>query len=298
MFDSANKNTNLIKKILLLIEITRFNRPIGSFLLLWPTLTALAVADECGGDVTSGLILIFTIGTFLMRSAGCVINDWTDRDIDKYVERTKSRPITAGKLKAREVKVVVITLVGCSALLVLFTNTKTILISFIAILTTFVYPTLKRYTHWPQAGLGITFSMGIPMAFTAADAPLSLVTLTLFIGNFFWVMAYDTVYAMIDRDDDSSIGIGSTAILFGSRDILAIFVFLILATSFHIFVIRMINFEFISLSFLIMAFLLNCFLFWTIRSRKNDDCLKTFEKTHFYGLIFLLGLLTENFFNS
>ena len=294
MFDQFCKNNYFSSRLILFIKITRFDRPIGSLLLLWPTISALVIAEKCGGNITIGLILIFSLGTVLMRSVGCIVNDWVDRDIDKYVRRTRARPITSGKLTGKEVAFIIFVLLACCGFLVLLTNTKTILISLLAVPIVFIYPTLKRYTNWPQAGLGIAFSVGIPMAFTASGAPLSLITLIIFIANFFWVIAYDTIYAMIDRDDDKTIGIGSTAIFFGSKDILAIFTFLACSMISYIILLHLTQHGIVSYLFLITAFLTSCYVLWSMRSRSYDHCLKAFQNSHLYGFIFLLGLITEN----
>jgi 4-hydroxybenzoate polyprenyltransferase len=203
------------------LELTRFNRPIGSLLLMWPTLWALWLAAD--GMPDWHLLLIFVLGVFSMRSAGCVINDYADRKVDGSVERTKNRPLPSGRVSEKEALMLFTGLCVLSFILVLFTDVRTILLSFVGLGLAALYPFMKRYTHLPQLFLGLAFSWAIPMAYSAQGGDLSSPELwMLFTANCFWTIAYDTYYAMTDREDDLKIGIKSTAILFGKYDLFVI----------------------------------------------------------------------------
>ncbi|MGC8503234.1 MAG: 4-hydroxybenzoate octaprenyltransferase [Acidithiobacillus sp.] len=200
--------------------LMRIDRPIGTLLLLWPTYWALWLA--AGGNPPLGVFLIFTAGTFLMRSAGCVINDYFDRDFDRHVARTCQRPLAAGVVTPREALVLFLLLCLGAAALLPFLNGLTILLAGGAVLVTVTYPLCKRFTHLPQAYLGLAFSFGIPMAFAAQTGHVPALAWWLMLANVCWVLAYDTAYAMADRPDDLKIGVKSSAILFGRYDRLAI----------------------------------------------------------------------------
>ncbi|HAS3567655.1 TPA: 4-hydroxybenzoate octaprenyltransferase [Vibrio cholerae] len=197
-------------------QLMRMDRPIGSLLLLWPTLWALLLAAQGLPDLR--VLVVFVLGVFLMRSAGCVINDYADRHVDGHVKRTSQRPLPAGLVSAKEALLLFALLAVSSFLLVLTMNTLTIQLSFIGILLAFVYPFMKRFTHLPQLVLGLAFSWSIPMAWAAQADTLPPQVWVLFLINALWTIAYDTQYAMVDRDDDVKIGIKSTAILFGRWD--------------------------------------------------------------------------------
>jgi 4-hydroxybenzoate polyprenyltransferase len=199
------------------LALIRFDKPIGTLLLLWPTLWALWMAS--GGMPSFKLLIIFTLGTFLMRSAGCVINDYADRHWDGAVERTAQRPLATGKVTEKEALLLFAALCALAFVLVLFTNTLTVYLSFVAVAIAALYPFMKRYTHLPQAVLGAAFSMGIPMSFAAVQNQLPIAGWLIFIAALMWTVAYDTFYAMVDRDDDLKVGIKSTAILFGDDDL-------------------------------------------------------------------------------
>lgn len=203
--------------------LMRIDRPIGVLLLLWPTYWALWLAAD--GTPPLGLFLIFTMGTWLMRAAGCVINDFFDRDFDRQVARTCQRPLAAGQITRREALVLFVLLLLLAAALLPFLNRLTILLALPAVAISIAYPLFKRFTHLPQAFLGIAFSFGIPMAFAAVLDRVPSLAWWLMLANFCWVMAYDTAYAMSDRPDDLKAGVRSTAILFGRFDWLAIGLF-------------------------------------------------------------------------
>ena len=198
------------------LRLIRFDRPIGSLLLLWPTLWGVWLAGE--GTPSPKNVLIFVLGVFLMRSAGCILNDIADRDFDRHVERTRQRPLTSGEIGVAESLAVCVVLAMIAFLLVLQTNRLTVLLSVAGLALAAGYPYLKRHTHLPQIGLGLAFSWGIPMAFAAERGVLPAESWLLFCAAAVWSVVYDTFYAMVDRDDDLRIGVRSTAILFGDRD--------------------------------------------------------------------------------
>ena len=209
----VNSKTSFFKPYL---QLTRLDRPIGILLLLWPTLMALWIAAEGLPDIK--LLLIFTLGVVLMRSAGCAINDFADRDLDGEVWRTENRPLATGVLKPWQAMATFIVLALLAFLLVLQLNTLTIALSLVALVLAFCYPFMKRYTYLPQLVLGMAFGWAIPMAFAAQTGSVPLIAWLLFIGNIIWTTVYDTFYAMADRTDDVKAGIKSTAILFGEDD--------------------------------------------------------------------------------
>ncbi|MCK7550489.1 4-hydroxybenzoate octaprenyltransferase [Marinobacter goseongensis] len=199
-------------------KLLRLDRPIGSLLLLWPTYWALWLASD--GFPGIGNLIIFTVGVFLMRAAGCAINDFADRDVDRHVKRTRDRPLTSGRIAAWEAVALFLGLALVAFLMVvLFTNPLTLYLSFGGVVLAFIYPFMKRYTHLPQLFLGAAFSWAIPMAWAAEANELTQLTWLLFTANVLWTVAYDTFYAMVDRDDDLRIGVKSTAILFGDADL-------------------------------------------------------------------------------
>lgn len=202
------------------LDLIRWNRPAGWLLLLWPSLAALWIA--AGGFPGWHLLGVFTLGTILMRSAGCCVNDVADRDFDRHVKRTAHRPVTSGRIGPREALAVGAVLALCAFGLVLTTNTATIAWSFAALLVTLIYPYAKRHVSMPQAVLGVAFSFGIPMAFAAVQGAVPALAWALLVGNLFWVLAYDTEYAMVDRDDDLRIGMKTSAITLGRWDVPAI----------------------------------------------------------------------------
>jgi len=210
----------LTERLSLYIQLTRLNRPIGILLLLWPTLWGVWIAGN--GHPAWSIVAIFTLGTVLMRSAGCAINDYADRDIDKHVKRTQQRPITSGRIAPREAVWLAAALAVASLLLILPLNTLTLLLSIPAAFLAASYPYTKRFFAIPQAYLGIAFGFGIPMAFAAQLDSVPPVAWVLLLANVFWAIAYDTEYAMVDRDDDIHLGIHSSALFFGKYDVLAV----------------------------------------------------------------------------
>ncbi|WP_022942335.1 4-hydroxybenzoate octaprenyltransferase, partial [Psychromonas hadalis] len=202
------------------VQLMRIDKPIGSLLLLWPTLWALWVAAKGVPDLS--VLIVFTLGVFLMRSAGCVINDFADRKVDGFVERTKHRPLPSGRATSREAIVLFLILTLSSFLLVLSQNWLTIQLSVVGVLLAFSYPFMKRFPPLPQLVLGMAFGWAIPMAYAAQANQVDNIVWLLFMVNILWTIAYDTMYAMVDRDDDLKIGIKSSAILFAKQDKLVI----------------------------------------------------------------------------
>jgi len=273
------------------IQLTRMDKPIGIYLLLWPTLWALWMAS--GGVPSVKNLVIFVLGTVLMRMAGCVINDFADRKLDGHVERTKARPLATGRITVREAWIAFFVLLGASFVLVLCTNAQTIWLSFGGAAIAALYPFMKRYTYYPQVVLGAAFSWGIPMAFTAASSTLPAVAWLLFFANVLWTVAYDTYYAMTDREDDLKMGMKSTAILFGDAD-------------------RAINLTLQGLMLLLLVLAGNklamhlwyylglvvaagCFAwqFHSTRDREPMKCFKAFLHNHWAGLAIFLGTVLD-----
>lgn len=268
--------------------LMRMDKPIGTWLLAWPTFWALLVAAN--GDPSIRLVVIFALGVFLMRSAGCVINDFADRHIDGKVRRTKNRPLATGAVTATEALLLFLVLITLAFMLVLTLNTLTIILAFIAAGLAVLYPFTKRWTHGPQFILGAAFSMAIPMAFAAATGSLPFIAWLLFAANLAWTVAYDTEYAMVDREDDLAAGIKSTAVLTGRWDIPFIAV-LQLAT---LGLLTWVGFRIDGTPFFWIGLLVMAGLFvWQlilIREREPDACFLAFRQNHYAGMAFAFGL--------
>ena len=275
----------------LYLELIRWDRPAGWLLLLWPTLSALWLASH--GFPGWHLLAVFTLGTFLMRSAGCCLNDVADRDFDRHVKRTAQRPVTSGKLSAKEALAVGAVLALCAFGLVLTTNITAITWSFAALGIAIIYPFAKRYVAMPQAVLGVAFSFGIPMAFAAVQSRVPPVAWLLLLGNLFWVIAYDTEYAMVDRDDDLKIGMKTSAITFGRFDVLAVLVSYVfyLFIWLNVLVAQLIRAQ--AAIYLIAIGLASgqaAWHIWLIRKRQRDDCFKAFRLNHWLGFTVFAGI--------
>jgi 4-hydroxybenzoate polyprenyltransferase len=271
------------------MELIRLKKPIGVLLLLWPTISALWIAAEGLPDLD--LLVIFLLGTFLMRSAGCCINDIADTNFDGQVNRTQARPLATGNLTRKDAIYFFLLLLLCSFVLVLFTNLATILLSFGAIVVASIYPFMKRVTNLPQVILGGAFSWGILMAFTAQTGGIPDGAYLLFIANSLWTIAYDTEYAMVDREDDLKLGLKSTAILFGTADramvaLLNVMFLLSLMLAANRF--EMGGWFFIGL--LIAAFLVVYQLF-LIREREPGECFKAFLNNNWVGAAIFAGVV-------
>lgn len=270
------------------LHLMRLDRPIGTWLLMWPTLWALWVA--AAGIPERHLLLIFVAGVYLMRAAGCVINDYADRHFDGHVKRTKHRPLATGRIAEREAKILFIGLVAASFVLVLFTNPFTIMLSLVGVVLAFIYPFMKRYTHLPQLFLGAAFSWAIPMAFGAVLGHLPVEAWLLFAANVAWTVAYDTEYAMVDRDDDLKIGVKSTAVLFGRGDRVAIGLLQLVTLALLGWAGLRLGlgvFFWLGLAGMAATFVHQQFL---IRSRKRDPCFQAFLNNHWSGLLVFAGI--------
>ena len=275
-------------RLALYLDLIRWSRPAGWLLLLWPTLSALWLA--AGGFPGWHLLLVFTLGTVLMRSAGCCINDVADREFDRHVRRTAQRPVTSGHLPVREALAVGAVLALLAFSLVLTTNTATIYLSFAALAVAVAYPYAKRIVSMPQAVLGVAFSFGIPMAYSAVHGAVPWTAALLLVGNLFWVLAYDTEYAMVDRDDDLHIGIRTSAITLGRWDVAAVMVFyaaylgiwgVLLAQTLH-YPAWMVG--------LALAAAQALWHYRLIRLRERDHCCTAFRQNHWLGFTVFVGI--------
>jgi 4-hydroxybenzoate polyprenyltransferase len=276
------------ERLAVYLDLIRWNRPAGWLLLLWPTLSALWLA--AGGFPGWHLLLVFTLGTVLMRSAGCCINDVADRDFDRHVRRTAQRPVTSGRLQAREALAVGAVLALLAFGLVLTTNTATVYLSFAALAVAIAYPYAKRIVSMPQAVLGVAFSFGIPMAYSAVQGAVPWTAALLLLGNLFWVLAYDTQYAMVDRDDDLHIGIRTSAITLGRWDVASVMVFyaaylgiwgVLLAQTLHYPA---------WMAALAVASAQALWHYRLIRLRERDHCFTAFRHNHWLGFTVFVGI--------
>jgi 4-hydroxybenzoate polyprenyltransferase len=277
------------QKIRLYAELIRIEKPIGIYLLLWPTLWALAIAGEGSPDM--GILLVFVVGVFLTRSAGCAINDYADRDIDRYVERTKDRPLTSGRISEKEVIQVFLVLSLLAFLLVLSLNWLTIWLSTVALLLAASYPFMKRFHYLPQVHLGAAFGWAVPMAFAAQTGNLPREAWLLYVATLLWTVAYDTMYSMVDREDDIKIGIKSSAILFGVYDrvIIALFQALFVLTLW----LTGTGLEFSEPYFyaLGLAVLFLIYEQFLIVYRVPENCFRAFLNNHWVGSIVFFGIM-------
>jgi 4-hydroxybenzoate polyprenyltransferase len=269
-------------------RLMRADKPIGIYLLLWPTMWALLWAAN--GLPELDILFIFIAGVVLMRSAGCVINDYADRKVDGAVARTKSRPLVSGEVTAKEALQLFATLVIAAFILVLFLNWQTIALSFGALFLASLYPFMKRYTHLPQVFLGAAFSWAIPMAFMAIQQELPYWLWIVYAANLTWTVAYDTAYAMVDRDDDIKIGIKSTAILFGRYDVFAIGVLQAISLGLLLWVgvITELNMAY----FASLAIVAGMFVYQLrlVITRQKELCFKAFLHNHWVGLVITCGV--------
>ena len=272
----------------LYLQLIRWDRPAGWLLLLWPTLSALWLA--AGGFPGWHLLAVFVLGTILMRSAGCCLNDVADRDFDRHVKRTAQRPVTSGALAVKEALLVGAVLALAAFGLVLTTNAATIAWSFAALAVAVAYPYAKRHVAMPQAVLGIAFSFGIPMAYAAVQGHVPLLAWLLLLGNLFWVLAYDTEYAMVDRDDDLKIGMKTSAITLGRWDVAAIMGFYAAFLLTWAWVLQPLQSA--KLWWLALAAAAGQALWhvWLIRRREREGCFKAFRLNHWLGMTVFMGV--------
>ena len=275
-------------KLALYLQLIRWDRPAGWLLLLWPTLSALWIAAD--GFPGWHLLAVFTLGTILMRSAGCCVNDVADRDFDRHVKRTAGRPVTRGAVSVKEALLLGAALALAAFVLVLTTQRAAVLWSFAALAVAIIYPYAKRYVAMPQAVLGVAFSFGIPMAFAAVQGQVPALAWVLLLGNLFWVLAYDTEYAMVDRDDDLKIGIKTSAITLGRFDIAAIMLCYGLYLTVWTLALWPQSFNAFYGAALSAAAVQALWHGWLIRDRQREPCFKAFRLNHWLGFAVFVGV--------
>jgi 4-hydroxybenzoate polyprenyltransferase len=269
--------------------LIRLDKPIGTLLLLWPTLWALWLASSGMPDLS--ILFIFVMGTFLMRSAGCAMNDYADRDFDRYVQRTKDRPVTSGKISGKEAVAVALALALIAFLLIQPLNIFTKQLSVLALLVAFIYPFTKRFFAIPQAILGIAFGFGIPMAYAAVLNFIPLEAWVLFVGNIFWAIAYDTAYAMVDREDDLRLGLRTSAITFGKYDVVAIGVCYGILLVTQLWVAYLADLSNYFLVGWIMALACAIYHMQLVSTRKREECFLAFRHNNWLGGFLFLGIV-------
>jgi 4-hydroxybenzoate polyprenyltransferase len=279
-------------RLALYLDLIRWRRPAGSYLLLWPTLSALWIAAD--GFPGWHLLIVFVLGTFLMRSAGCALNDVADRDFDKHVKRTADRPVTSGAVSTKEALSLGALLALAAFALVLTTNTATIAWSVAALVVAIVYPFTKRFFSMPQAVLGVAFSFGIPMAFAATQGRVPPLAWGLLIGNLFWVLAYDTEYAMVDRDDDLRIGIQTSAITLGRFDVAGVMAFYAAFIAIWAALGAQLDRGWAYFAGLLVAAGIALWHFTLIRDRSREGCFRAFRLNHWIGFVVLVGVVLDH----
>ena len=277
------------EKLRLYAQLIRFDKPIGTWLLLWPALWALAIAGN--GSPDGWVLFVFVCGVFLMRSAGCAINDYADREIDLHVTRTRERPLTSGKITPREALAVFAVLGLLAFVLVLTLNQLTIWLSFGGILLAASYPFMKRFHYLPQVHMGAAFGWSVPMAYAAQTDSLPKMAWLLYVATLVWAVAYDTMYSMVDRDDDLRIGVKSTAILFGDFDCLMIGLFQVLFLLAMLLVGGDLGFSGIYFVALAVATLLLVYQQFLINDRVPEHCFVAFLNNHWVGAIIFFGIM-------
>ena len=271
--------------------LMRLNRPIGIFLLLWPALWALMIAGD--GRPPPQIVLIFIVGVILMRSAGCVINDFADREIDRHVTRTRNRPLTAGRVSPAEAKLLFILLCLAAFALVLLLNTLTVMLSVVAVLLAGTYPFMKRVTHLPQVYLGAAFGWAVPMAFAAVTGSVPPLAWLMFTATVLWATVYDTMYAMVDRDDDIVLGLKSTAILFGDADRQILGVLQVLLLICLVMIGHQAGLGWFYYGSLVIAALLALYQQGLIRYREREGCFRAFLNNNWFGAAIFTGILLD-----
>ncbi len=272
-------------------RLMRFDKPIGILLLLWPTLWALWIAGQ--GHPSIKNVLIFCTGVVLMRAAGCIMNDVADRDFDPHVERTRSRPLASGELTVRQALLVFFIVMLLAFGLVLMTNALTIKLAFAGALLASTYPFFKRWTHLPQVVLGLAFGWGIPMAFAAENGYVASIAWLILLINVIWSVIYDTLYAMVDRDDDISIGLKSTAILFGRHDLSILRLLKIIMLALLVLLGLELQFSTPWFAGVTIAAVLFARQQYLVRNRDRDACFSAFLNNNWVGLVIWIGLLAN-----
>ncbi len=269
-------------------HLMRIDKPIGTLLLLWPTLWALWLAGQRVPSLP--VLLVFVLGVFLMRAAGCVVNDYADRAFDGHVKRTAGRPLPSGRISEKEAKILFVSLVLVSFTLVLTLNAMTIWLSLAALALAWIYPFMKRFTHLPQVVLGAAFGWSIPMAYAAVSESLPLSCWLLFLANICWTVAYDTLYAMVDRDDDVKIGIKSTAVLFGRHDKLIVGLLQFATLVLMLWVGYLAQLGGVYYGALLLAGVLFIHQQKQIVNRDRDACFSAFLNNNYVGLVLFIGI--------
>jgi 4-hydroxybenzoate polyprenyltransferase len=276
------------------VRLMRLDKPIGIFLLLWPALWALLIASE--GRPDPKVLTVFVLGVILMRSAGCVINDYADRDIDRHVKRTRDRPVTAGRIGTLEARLLFVLLCLAAFRLVLLLNTLTVMLSLVGALLAASYPFMKRITHLPQVYLGAAFGWSVPMAFAAELNTVPPIAWLLFTATVLWATAYDTMYAMVDRDDDLVLGVKSTAILFGDADRLVVGLIQLLLLICLVMIGVQAGLGGFYYTGVLFAAALAVYQQGLIRYRARMDCFQAFLNNNWFGAAVFMGLLLDYMF--
>ena len=283
--------TTLSNRLVSYALLVRLHRPIGTLLLLWPTLWALFIAAD--GAPEPYMLFAFCLGTLLMRSAGCAINDFADRDFDRHVKRTRDRPVTTGRIRPWEAAAVAAALALAALALIIPFNALTWKLAFVAAFVAATYPFTKRFFPLPQAYLGIAFGFGIPMAFAAVLGYLPVEAWLMLLANVFWAIAYDTEYAMVDRDDDIHLGLRSSALTFGRFDVAAVMACYAMTLGLLGLVGARLGFGWPYAAGLLVAALMAVHHFFLIRGREREGCFRAFNLNNWLGAAIMVGLLAE-----
>ncbi|MDH5391939.1 MAG: 4-hydroxybenzoate octaprenyltransferase [Gammaproteobacteria bacterium] len=293
---ATHSNHPVIQQLENYAYLIRLDRPIGILLLLWPTLWALWIAAKGLPDV--GVLLVFVFGVFFMRSAGCAINDYADRKVDGHVSRTQNRPIVSGKVSPKEALLVFIVLASCAFMLVLFMNALTIYLSFVGAALAASYPFMKRYHFLPQVHLGAAFGWAVPMAYAAQSNEITPLAWLLFLATVLWATAYDTMYAMADRDDDIKIGVKSTAILFGEADRIMIAIIQLMLIFTLLMIGNRAELGMFYYTGIFIAALFALYQQFLIRNRDAKLCIEAFLNNNWFGMAVFFGIVLDYFFNK
>tara|TARA_B110000003_G_scaffold145160_2_gene146203 strand:+ start:2242 stop:3138 length:897 start_codon:yes stop_codon:yes gene_type:complete len=278
----------ITKKITHIFFLMRLDKPIGILLLMWPMLWSLWLANN--GNVSMKIFAVFMLGVVIMRSAGCVLNDFADRKIDPYVKRTKERPIASGKVTEKEALVLFFVLIFLAFLLILFLNRQTQVLAIIGACITAIYPFVKRILSAPQLILGFAFGWGVPMAFAAQTGTVPLLGWLIFSIAIFWALIYDTFYAMVDRDDDINLNVKSTAILFGEKDLLFIGIFQLLMILQLFLMAKIANLGLWVYLSIVASIFLMLYHQWISKDKDRESCFHAFKHNHYIGMIIFIGI--------
>ncbi|RMH22390.1 MAG: 4-hydroxybenzoate octaprenyltransferase [Gammaproteobacteria bacterium] len=279
-------------KIKLYLKLMRLHRPIGILLLLWPTLWALWLSSQ--GHPDTRVLIIFVLGVVIMRSAGCVINDYLDRDIDPYVKRTLDRPLATGAVSPNEALILFAILIGMAVILVAFLDWKTIALAAVGLVLAVIYPRMKRLIYLPQGFLGLAFGWGIPMAYMAQTGTVPRLAWLLYVATIFWVIAYDSIYAIPDKEDDVRIGIKSSVILFDDLDTTIIMALQLAFLATMVMLGKQLEMGLYYYMGLVLSALLFAYQHYLIRDRSAENCQKAFVNNHWVGTIIFVGIYLQS----